>query len=52
MEEFQAGIFVIHKTNLKVLAMVIDQLHKQSNATFNESEGPVGLTTDPCALRC
>jgi len=52
LEQFHAGKFVIHKTISKFSAMAIDQCHEQNNATVKESGGAVGLTTDPCALRC
>ena len=51
LAKFHAGKFVIHKTSKKFSAMAIDQCHEQNNATFKESGGAIGLTTDPVALR-
>lgn len=49
--EFHNGNFVVHKTDRKFSAMVIDQAHEQNNAVIKGDGGDVGLTEDPSAFR-
>ena len=46
-DEFQSGIFVVHKSCRNLPAMAIDQAHEQANTVGVA----IGVTEDPSALR-
>ena len=47
--EFRAGKFVVHKTS--DTGMDIDRCHEQDNGAGRASNGAVGLSENPAALR-
>ena len=49
--EFRGGKFVVHKTSENFSGMSIDRCHEQDNGAVNASNGAVGLSENPEALR-
>ena len=49
--QFEAGNFMMKKTDRPFSAMAIDQAHEQNNATVKGDGGAVGLTENPIALK-
>ena len=49
--EFRAGKFVVHKTSDNFSRMAIDRCHEQDNGAVKASNGAVGLSELPTALR-
>ena len=49
--EFRAGKFVVHITNDNFLGMAIDRCHEQDNGAVKASDGAVGHSATPTALR-
>ena len=48
--EFDAGKFVVHKTERKFLGIGTDQAHEQNNLIVKSDGGDIGLTENPAAL--
>ena len=49
-EEFNAGNFVVGKSNHVFSAIAIDQCHEQLNATIKGDGGVIGITRNASAL--
>ena len=49
--EFRAGKCVVHITNDNFSGMAIDRCHEQDNGAVQASDGAVGLSANPAALR-
>ena len=43
---------MVHKTSKKFLVITFDQCYEQNNAKVKGSDGAIGLTVNPAALRC
>lgn len=50
-EQFQKGLFVVHKSKHPFSAISLDHAHEQQNAIVKGEGGAVGLTSNPAALR-
>ena len=48
--QFEAGKFVVHKTQRVFSSIAIDQAHEQNNAIVKGDGGAIGLTENPSAL--